>query len=85
MSEHRTEQHTIRQWYANGFGVAIVAVTNHYDGKLFDWACYVGGAPSDVYPKGEDLRPFVAEYGCKIDRDLAHHLAPSLDIKRYRD
>ena len=60
-------------WNSNDVAVAIVAVANYIDGELFDWATYIGGTTKTW--NEEDAYDEVAQYGCKLDANLAYYLA----------
>jgi hypothetical protein len=60
-------------WNSNGIATAIVAVVNFFDGKLFDWAAYIGGTEKTW--KEEDAYEEVKRHGCKLQSEFAVFLA----------
>lgn len=64
-----------RYWNCNGSMVAIIAVTHVVNGKLFDWAAYVGH--HEGYYQHE-TEVWVARHGEKVDVLLAEFLFPVL-------
>jgi len=74
-------------WNTNNIATAIVAVATYFSGQLFDWAAYIGGSPQTEHE--EDAYNEVAQWGAKLDRDLAAYLARrkgySLPPELYRE
>lgn len=78
-----SETRKLRYWNGNGGAVAIIAVVNKLDnGRIFDWAVYIGAGPSE---HEADCVAYVAEHGDKLSDIDAVHFAPDLPISRYRD
>lgn len=82
MSDHRIDVHPIRYSNCNGYAAAIVAVVNYYNGKMFDWGLYWGGAP--VNARRLDAVNHVAKHGDKMSETDARHFCPNLPIGKYR-
>ena len=82
MSDHRIEVHPIRYSNCNGYAAAIVAVANYYNGELFDWGLYWGGASVDA--QALKAANYVARHGDKMSEADAAHFCPNLPIEKYR-
>ena len=65
-------------WNANGYATAIVAVEGH----AHDWAAYIGAQPDPS--SREETLAWVAQFGCKLSRELANAVFPNVDLV-YRD
>ncbi len=78
---HQTQQ-PARYYNANGYAMAVVAVVNHDNEELFDWAAYMNGCSANISER--EAWEWVAEYGCKLSRADASHFFPTLDIDHYR-
>lgn len=74
---------TKRYYNSNGIGTAIVAVVNHHDSEVFDWAAYIGGSRRGAR-REEWATEDVAKSGCKLSRIDAVHFFPDLPKERYR-
>lgn len=71
------------QEYTNSGAVAIVARINWHEGRIADWAAYIGAAPDDFSEK--ELRQTVLSNGNKLARYNATHFFPDLPKERYRE
>lgn len=79
----QTEIECARYENTNNIGIAIVASITHYQGKICDWAAYIG-ATTDAENRLAAIDA-TEKWGNKLILRDAQHYFPDLPKERYRE